>query len=184
MRKRPVIAIVERHYSRVRGELQAIAEEMVRAGVAGPELEARRAPEVDGHRALLEAIDTCLRLVEPTWTPEHIKPLRQQRRPEMDWGELLHIAYGVIQPSDEALTSAEVLERLWRAGKLTRTQAQSSQFRSKLTNLLRGEEARGAVRAIGQRPARWKVRERSDPKSAQPRRRAEEAGQRLKARRR
>ena len=170
MRKRPVIAILERHYSRVRGELQAIAEEVVEAGVAGAELEARRAPEIASRRALLEAITTCIGLVEPAWTSGHLKPLRQRRPPEMGSGELLRIAYRVLQPADQPLASSEVLERIWHKGELTREQAQDPHFRAALTKLLRGEEQRGAVRAIGSRPARWKVRERGDPRSAPPRR--------------
>ena len=170
MRKRPVIAILERHYSRVRGELQTIAEEVVEAGVTGAELEARRAPEIASRRALLDSIATCIRLVDPAWTPDHLKPLRRRRPPEMGSGELLRIAYRVLQPADQPLASSEVLERLWHGGELSREQAQSPRFRSALTKLLRSEEQRGAVRAIGSRPARWKVRQRGDPRSAPPRR--------------
>jgi len=158
MRKRPVISQLERHYSRICGELQIIAEEVVAAGTAGEALAAAREPEAQRCRDMLTHIEACLHLFEPDWTSGHIQPRRTRvRRSPLEHKELLNRAYDVLREAPRPISSREVLEALGRAGHLTIPESRRPELRSALTTLLRGQESWNAVRSHGQRPLRWSI---------------------------
>lgn len=163
MRTRPVIAILEDHYRRILGEIQAFESDTDAGGVTPSE----PASSVQGQHDLLRAIETCLRLVEPAWTKAHLRPKKRRRPPELPYRALIHMAYDVLRPSTRFMTTAEIMQGLRQAGKLTEEQARSLKLRSALTSNLRGEAGRGAVEMRGPpRGLEWRVIRRAEDRPA------------------
>jgi hypothetical protein len=160
MRKRPVIARLEHHYGRIRGELQHIQARIVAAGVSGPALAEYLDldTEVARYREMLEHLAACLRLEEPDWNPKHItpRPPRAKRSP-FDRGKLMNMAYDILREAREPISSSEILDGLWKKDRLTRAQSRDDELRSALTTLLRRQERLGAVRSHEGRPLRWSI---------------------------
>ena len=158
MRKRPVLARLEHHYKRISGELQRMAADVVGAGVAGNALAARQEPETSSRRAMLTQLEACLRLEDPAWSPKRMTPIppRIKRNP-FDRGMLLSMGYDVLREAAQPISTSEILDGMWKIGRLTRTQSQDDEMRAALTTLLRRQERVGAVRSDGKRPLRWSI---------------------------
>ena len=95
---RPIIAILVDHYKRILDELQGSEAEQVETEHAGATAEA--APVAQERPDLLRAIETCLRLVEPTCTHGHLRPKKKRAPPKMPYGQLLHDAYENLRPAE------------------------------------------------------------------------------------
>lgn len=154
--KQHAVSQLERHYRRIRGELAQIEEEIVRAGTSGPVLRDRRAPELVPRNEMLAHIAACIGLFDPDWAPVQAPPIKPRKPSDPDkWGRLLNWAYDVLRPAPEPMTSVEILDALWKTGRVTKKQAQD--YRARLTTLLRGQERLGAVRSTGARPLHWSI---------------------------
>lgn len=158
---------LERHYSYIKGELQALAGEITAAGAAGAALAAYRELDAVSRRAMLVHIEACMALFEPEWSPEQVEPRHRRRaRRGLDRGKLLSMAYDVLREAPRPISSSEIVEALGRADRLTRAQTRDPALRSALTTLFRDQEAKRAVRSHGLRPLRWSVVRSSRPECA------------------
>ncbi len=157
MRKRPAVSELDRHYSRFTDERQRIEEEIIHAGVSGPELRATKQARIDWLDLMREHLIACLGLVEPSWRPSERKRHRTAK-PTIERRVLLSRAYDVLRAFDEPLSVAQIVElSARRADGLTLAQAHDQALRAALTTLLRGQARVGAVRAVGQRPIKWLI---------------------------
>lgn len=155
-RKPHAVSQLEHHYSRFRGDIQTIEDEIIAAGVAGADLRARKRDKIDQHLAMLDHIEACIRLFQEDWTPTEVQSVRRRRAIDPDrWGTLLNQAYDVLRPAKAPLSSREIVDALWKA-KLV-PDGSLADYSNRLTQLMRGQEAAGAVRCDSGRPLRWEI---------------------------
>ena len=159
MRKRPVVAELERHYSRINDDLQTLREEIVAAGVSGPELEEKREGEIEQHREMLRHLTACLGLVEPNWKPPSFRRRSRRARSALDRGALLEMGYAAMwgEPR-KAQTTRELLNWLWRHDMVTGAQAKDPEVIAALTNLLARAAAEKKIIRLRGQPASWALR--------------------------
>ena len=156
MRKRPVVAELERHYHRINHAIQTMLEAIVAAGVSGPAMQAKQQGEIDQHRAMLGHLLACLDLVEPGWKPPTFRQRRKRQRSELDRGQLLELGYAAMwsQPA-KSQTTRELLTWLWLNDHVTKSQADDPEVQTALTNLLARAAEEKKIDRLKGRPARW-----------------------------
>ena len=159
-RARPAVSILEDHYRRILGEMQELALNLAPSPPTsvGPEMPAA----IEERRALLNAIGTCSRLIEPHWTRDHLRPKKTRAQSKLPYRELLHMSYEVLRPAEEPISTAEIMLELWRRGRLSEELAHDQSLRAALTQSLRLQALKGAVTQSGRpRNSRWIVPKRN-----------------------